>query len=233
MALTRHIVLKCVIIILIVACCAPSVQGIIYPKSSAPNGYLFYPLPKDTVGVSMWLADVYKYYEAKNLRTDSIKASLTADMGWGVDKMLALQVPGFGFLPSTTQAPQLKTILSESYDIFGYVSNFKSLVKRVRPCRRFREDTFGVEPAGASDFQPGNSSEFSFPSSHAGTSDRIPHHPESGAWPPAYRIPSAQVHESASAYRPSSSFQIQCPNWFSSSAASVDRSRSGSIGLLR
>lgn len=170
MTLTRHIVLKCVIIILIVACCVPSVQGIIYPKSSAPNGYLFYPLPKDTVGVSMWLADVYKYYEAKNLRTDSIKASLTADMGWGVDKMLALQVPGFGFLPSTTQAPQLKTILNESYDIFGYVSNFKSLVKRVRPCRRFREDTFGVEPAGASDFQPGNSSEFSFPSSHAGTS---------------------------------------------------------------
>lgn len=166
----RHIVLKCVIITLMVACNVPSVQGIIYPKSSTPNGYYFYPLPKDTIGVSMWLADVYKYYEAKNLRTDSIKASLTADMGWGLDNMLARQVPGFGFLPSASQAPQLRTILNESYDIFGYASNFKSTVKRVRPCRRFRENTFGVENANASDFQPGKSSEFSFPSSHASTS---------------------------------------------------------------
>lgn len=167
MRLHRVIQLKIVIIVLMLTSIFPSVYGYIYPTSSAPNGYYFYPLPNDTIGASMWLADVYKYYEAKQLRTDSIKSSLTSDMRWGIDSMLIRQVPGFGFLPSSSHAPQLSTILSESYNIFTRASNFKSLVKRVRPCRRFRESTFGVESAYSSSIMPGGSSEYSFPSSHA------------------------------------------------------------------
>lgn len=167
---TRDILLKTVIIVLMLTSFFPSVHGLIYPYASAPNGYYFYPLPNDTTGASMWLADVYKYYEAKKLRTDSIKSSLTSDMRWGVDSMLIRQVPGFGFLPSSSHAPQLSTLLSESYNIFSRASNFKSSVKRVRPCRRFREATFGVESAYSSSFMPGGSSEYSFPSSHASAS---------------------------------------------------------------
>ena len=162
--------LKVAIIVLMMTVLVPRAHCIIYPKSSAPNGYYFYPYPNDTIGASMWLADVYKFYEAISLRTDSIKPSLTSDMQWGVDSMLRRQVPGFGFLPSSSQAPQLYTILRESYDIFGHVSSYKSTVKRVRPCRRLREATFGVENADAADFKPGSSSEFSFPSSHASAS---------------------------------------------------------------
>lgn len=170
MPMSRNIMLKVAIIVLMMTVLVPRVHGIIYPKSNAPNGYSFYPYPNDTTSASMWLADVYKYYEAKSLRTDSIKPSLTSDMRWGVDSMLSRQVPGFGFLPSSTQAPQLSTILRESYEIFGHVSSYKSSVKRVRPCRRLREATFGVESAYATEFMPGNSSEFSYPSSHASTS---------------------------------------------------------------
>lgn len=170
MKFARHIVLKSVIIVLMLVCFIPSAYGLIYPKSAAPNGYNFYPIPNDTIGVSMWLADVYRFYKAKELRTESIKSSLTSDMRWGVDSMLARQVPGFGFLPSSSRAPQLKTILKESYEIFSHACNFKASVKRVRPCRRLRETTFGVESAYSSSIMPGGSSEYSFPSSHASTS---------------------------------------------------------------
>lgn len=170
MRLSGNILLKVFIGCLLMTMYVPHAHGIIYPKSSAPNGYLFYPIPIDTIGTSMFLADVYKYYEAKALRTDSIKETLNADMTWGVGPMLERQVPGFGFKPSTSVAPTLYKILSESYEIFSYAANFKSSVKRTRPCRRFREPTFGVESAYSSSFLPGGSSQFSFPSSHASTS---------------------------------------------------------------
>lgn len=170
MRASGNILLKLIVGCLLATMLVPSASGIIYPKSSAPNGYKYYPIPKDTVGVSMFLADVYKYYEAKQLRNDSIKIQLNEDMKWGVDDMMRQQIPAFGFKPTTSTAPQLRNLLTESYEIFSYATHFKSSVKRVRPCRRFRESTFGVESALAASFQPGQGSEFSFPSSHASTS---------------------------------------------------------------
>ena len=165
-----NIIIKIAICSLLMAISVPQARGIIYPKSSAPNGYYYYPIPNDTIGPSMFLADVYKFYQAMELRTDSIKSSLTSDMEWGVLAMLKRQVPGFGFQPSTTVAPTLYNIIVESYDIFSHASSYKSLVKRVRPCRRLREKTFGVEGENAPDFAAGKSSEFSHPSSHASAS---------------------------------------------------------------
>ena len=76
MRASGNILLKLIVGCLLATMLVPSASGIIYPKSSAPNGYKYYPIPKDTVGVSMFLADVYKYYEAKQLRNDSIKIQL-------------------------------------------------------------------------------------------------------------------------------------------------------------
>ena len=106
--------IKIAICSLLMAISVPQARGIIYPKSSAPNGYYYYPIPNDTIGPSMFLADVYKFYQAMELRTDSIKSSLTADKDWGVLPMLTRQVPGFGFTPSTTVAPTLYNIVVES-----------------------------------------------------------------------------------------------------------------------
>lgn len=171
MRTSGNILLKVVIGCLLVTVLVPAAHGIIYPKTSAPNGYNYYPIPKDTIGVSMFLADVYKYYEAKNLRNDSIKAQLSEDMKWGVDDMMRQQIPAFGFNPTTAVAPKLRELLVESYDIFSYAANYKTSVKRIRPCRRFREPTFGVESERSSSFLPpkGNS-QFSFPSSHSSSS---------------------------------------------------------------
>lgn len=167
---TGNILLKVIIGFLLMCLLVPNAQSVVYPSSSTPNGYRYYPLPQDTVGISMFLADVYKYYEAKKLRNDSIKLQLNEDMKWGVDDMMRQQIPAFGFKPSTSQAPALRQLLVDSYTTFSAASSFKGSVRRVRPCRRLRESTFGVESATASDFKPGSSSEFSFPSSHACTS---------------------------------------------------------------
>ena len=165
-----YILLKVVIGCLLVTLLAPCAHGIIYPKSSAPNGYKFYPIPIDTIGVSMFLADVYKYYEAQQLRDSSILDQLRLDRLYTVNDMVNRQVPGFGFNPSTTESPFLRNLLVESFDIFAYAANYKPSVKRVRPCRRFREKTYGVESSLASEFMPGGKSEYAFPSSHASAS---------------------------------------------------------------
>ena len=85
---TGNILLKVIIGFLLMCLLVPNAQSVVYPSSSTPNGYRYYPLPQDTVGISMFLADVYKYYEAKKLRNDSIKLQLNEDMKWGVDDMM-------------------------------------------------------------------------------------------------------------------------------------------------
>lgn len=169
---TIHNIMMRLAALLALALLTPTTIGAtdIYPKNDVPNGYYFYPLPCDTLGVTMFMADVYKYNEAKKLRNSVDSVWMAADVVWGPDSMLSRQVPGFGYQPDTASSPVLYWLIKDSYDVFSNASRFKSMIKRVRPCRRFRENTYAVESATSSSFLPGKSSEFSFPSSHASTS---------------------------------------------------------------